>query len=175
MISSTQFLWNIYLKYQLFPDSMSTVKVFFLIYLFICLFLAALGLRFFAQAFSSCGERGLLFVVVCGLLIAVASLCCRAWALGAQASVVVARGLQQLWHVGFSSCGSWALECRLSSCGAQAQLLHSMWDLPGPGLEPMSPALAGRFLTTVPPGKSYTIKFLSQTKASSLTYKQIIF
>ena len=29
-----------------------------------------------------------------------------------------------------------------------------MWDLPGPGLKPVSPALAGRFLTTVPPGKS---------------------
>ena len=29
-----------------------------------------------------------------------------------------------------------------------------MWDLPRPGLEPMSPALAGRFLTTVLPGKS---------------------
>ena len=28
-----------------------------------------------------------------------------------------------------------------------------MWDLPGPGLEPMSPALAGGFLTTAPPGK----------------------
>ena len=28
-----------------------------------------------------------------------------------------------------------------------------MWDLPGPGLEPMSPALAGRFLTTAPPRK----------------------
>ena len=54
---------------------------------------------------------------------------------------------------GFRSCGSWAVECRLSSCGAQAQLLHSMWDLPRPGLEPMSPALAGRFLTTGPPGK----------------------
>ena len=32
-----------------------------------------------------------------------------------------------------------------------------MWDLPGPGLEPMTPALAGGFLTTVPPGKSETI------------------
>ena len=29
-----------------------------------------------------------------------------------------------------------------------------MWDLPGPGIEPVSPALAGGFLTTVPPGKS---------------------
>ena len=33
-------------------------------------------------------------------------------------------------------------------------MLHGKWDLPGPGLEPMSPALAGGFLTTVPPGKS---------------------
>ena len=44
-------------------------------------------------------------------------------------------------RAGFSTCGAWAL------------LLRSMWDLPGPGLEPMSPALAGGFLTTVPPGK----------------------
>ena len=29
-----------------------------------------------------------------------------------------------------------------------------MWDLPGPGIEPVSPALAGEFLTTVPPGKT---------------------
>ena len=28
-----------------------------------------------------------------------------------------------------------------------------MWDLPGPGLEPVSPALAGGFSTTAPPGK----------------------
>ena len=72
--------------------------------------------------------------------------CCGAWALGVQASVTVAHGLR--------SCGSWALEHRLSSCGARAYLLHGMWDLPGPGFEPMSPALAGGFLTTVPPGKS---------------------
>ena len=61
--------------------------------------------------------------------------------------------------VGFSSCGSRALERRLSSCGARAQLLPSMWDLPGPGLEPMSPAPAGGFLTTVPPGKSVSCNF----------------
>ena len=41
---------------------------------FIYLFLAALGLHCCAQAFSSCSERGLLFVVVCRLLIVVASL-----------------------------------------------------------------------------------------------------
>ena len=37
-------------------------------------FLGALGLRCCVQAFSSCGERGLLFIAVRGLLIAVASL-----------------------------------------------------------------------------------------------------
>ena len=48
-------------------------KLLLFIYL-IYLFLAALGLRCCAQAFSSCSEQGLLFVVVHGLLIAVASL-----------------------------------------------------------------------------------------------------
>ena len=51
--------------------------VFFIfIYLFlkIYLFLAALGLRCCVRAFSSCGERGLLFVAVRGLLTAVVSL-----------------------------------------------------------------------------------------------------
>ena len=30
-----------------------------------------------------------------------------------------------------------------------------MWDLPGPGLKPVSPALAGTFSTTAPPGKPW--------------------
>ena len=94
---------------------------------FIYLFMAALGLRCCAWAFSSCGEQGLLFIVVHGL-------CSGAPALGARASVVVAH--------------------RLSSCGARVQLLRCMWDLPGSGLEPLSLALAGRFLSTAPPGKS---------------------
>ena len=34
-----------------------------------------------------------------------------------------------------------------------------MWDLPGPGLEPVSPALAGGFFTTAPPGKSPNLCF----------------
>ena len=42
---------------------------------------------------------------------------------------------------------------RLSSCGSRAQWLRGMWDPPRPGLEPVSPALAGRFSTTAPPGK----------------------
>ena len=32
------------------------------------------------------------------------------------------------------------------NCGSRAQLLRGMWDLPRPGLEPVSPVLAGRFL-----------------------------
>ena len=104
------------------------------IYLF--LFLVALGLCCCTGTSSSCGERGLLFIAVRGLLIAGASL--------------VQHGLQAR---GLSSCVLQTLERRLSSCGAQAQLLRGMWDLPGPGLEPVSPALAGRFLTSVPPGK----------------------
>ena len=42
---------------------------------------------------------------------------------------------------GFSSCGSWAVEHRLN-CSA------FMWDLSRSGIEPVSPALAGRFSTT---------------------------
>ena len=34
-----------------------------------------------------------------------------------------------------------------------------MWDLPRPGLEPVSPALAGGFLTTAPPGKSTILNY----------------
>ena len=87
-------------------------------------------------------------------------------------------GFLQLWQAGatlrcsaqashcggFSCCGvralgTRALEHRLSSCGSRAQLLRGMWDLPGPGVEPMSPALAGRFLTTAPPGEAPGILF----------------
>ena len=48
--------------------------LFFFFFFLIYLFLAALGLRCCVQAFSSCGKRGLLFIAVRGLLIAVASL-----------------------------------------------------------------------------------------------------
>ena len=44
------------------------------LFLFLFLFLAVLGLRCCTRAFSSCGEWGLPFVAVSGLLIMVASL-----------------------------------------------------------------------------------------------------
>ena len=52
----------------------------------------------------------------------------------------------------------------------RAQLLRGMWDLPRPGHEPVSPALAGGFLTTAPPGKPHTslLKALSASFLASL-------
>ena len=87
--------------------------------------MAVLGLRFCARAFSSCGELGPLFIAVRGPL-------------SIAASLVAEHRLQTR---------------RLSNCGSRAQLPRGMWDLPRPGLEPVSPALAGRFSTTAPPGK----------------------
>ena len=79
------------------------------------------------MAFSSCGKWGPLFIAVRGPLTIAASL-------------VAEHRLQTR---------------RLSSCGSRAWLLRGMWDLPRLGLEPVSPALAGRFLTTAPPGKPH--------------------
>ena len=87
--------------------------------------MAVLGLRFCVRAFPSCGKRGPLFITVRGPLTIVAS-------------PVVEHRLQTR---------------RLSNCGSQAQLLRGMWDPPIPGLEPVSPTLAGRLSTTAPPGK----------------------
>ena len=60
-------------------------------------------------------------------------------------------GYSLLWCLGFSL--QWPLllqstgssRAGFSSCGTWAYLPHSMWNLPRPGIETMSPALAGRF------------------------------
>ena len=101
-----------------------------------------LGLHFRARAFSSSGERGPLFIMVRGPLTLAASL-------------VVEHGLQTR---------------RLSSCGSRAQPLRGMWDPPRPGLEPVSPALAGRLPTTAPPGKP-RIAFLKAKQIQVLRYR----
>ena len=87
--------------------------------------MAALGLRIRVRAFSSCGKRGPPPIAVRGPL-----------PIGA--SLVAEHRLQTR---------------RLSNCGSRAQSLRGMWDPPRPGLKPVSPALAGRFSTTAPPGK----------------------
>ena len=87
--------------------------------------MAVLGLHFCARAFSSCGKRGPLFIAVRGPLTIATSL-------------VAEHRLQTR---------------RLSNCGSRAQLLRGTWDLPRPGVEPVSPALAGRLSTAGPLGK----------------------
>ena len=62
---------------------------------------------------------------------------------------------------GFNSCCSLAVEHRLNNRGAWAQLLHGMWDLPRPVIEPMSFVLADGFSTTEPPGKPWAFDFNS--------------
>ena len=115
------------------------------IYLFIYLFTAVLGLRFCVRAFSSCGKWGPFFIAVRRPLTIVASL-------------VAEHRLQTR---------------RLSNCGSRAQSLRGMWDLPRPGLEPVSPALAGRLSTTVPPGKP-PIYFFKRFIVIALTFKSLI-
>ena len=87
--------------------------------------MAVLGLPFCARTFSNGGKWGPLFIAVCGPLAIAASL-------------VAEHRLQTR---------------RLSNCGSRAYLLRGMWDPPRPRLEPVSPALAGGFSTTAPPGK----------------------
>ena len=55
------------------PGNSPDLNFFYKFISFIYLFLAALGLCCCTWAFSSCSERGLLLVVVLGLLIVVAS------------------------------------------------------------------------------------------------------
>ena len=102
--------------------------------------MAVLGLCFCVRAFSSCGKRGPLFIAVRGPLTIAASLAAE-------------HRLQTR---------------RLSNYGSRAQPLHGMWDLPRPGLEPVSPALAGGFSTTAPPGKPKMDVFMPvfQTRSS---------
>ena len=111
-------------------------------YLLIYLSMAVLGLRLCARAPSSCGKRG-------PLLIAVR----RSPTIAA--SPVAEHRLQTR---------------RLSNCGSWAQSLRGMWDPPRPGLEPVSPALAGRLPTTVPPGKPPPGPFRCSVDISDLNH-----
>ena len=54
-----------------------------------------------------------------------------------------------------------ALERELSSRDPQAELPLGMWNLPGPGTEPVSPGLAGGVFTTRPPGVPGAVSYSS--------------
>ena len=136
----------------------------FKLILFIYIWLA--GSSLLCRLFSSCSEQGLLsswgvWASHCGSFS-----CCRIWALG---------------HTGFSSCstwvrscGSWALEHRFSICDAWDKLLHGMWNPPGPGIEPVSPELAGRLFTTESPGKPGLVLWIYLKWQQSLWYEDLI-
>ena len=87
------------------------------------------------RLFSGCGERRLLSS--CGLLIAVASL--------------AEYGCQGMWFSVVTGPGLQSTGSRFAD-----QVLSGMWDLPGSGIESVSPALAGRFFTIDPPKKPRT-------------------
>ena len=112
------------------------------------LFLAVLSLLLHGLC-SSCPEQELLSS--CGMR---ASRChhvsrCGARALDTWAPAVAAQTLE-------SRLGSRGVWTYLLPCGSLWDLPErGMWDLPGPGIEPMSLALAGGFLPTRPPGKPW--------------------
>ena len=101
-----------------------------------------LGPRFCARAFPSCGKRGPLLIVVHGPPTIAAS-------------PVAEHRLQTR---------------RLSNRGSRPQSLRGMWDLPRPGLEPMSPAPAGRPPTTAPPGKPSLSFLMSLANGLSILF-----
>ena len=101
---------------------------------FVYLYLAGLGLRCCARAFSSCGEQGLLSVWGAMASHSGDFSCCCSKTLGTWASVVMAHGL---------------------NCPDACGIL-----VPRPGIEPTSPALAGGFITTGPPASVLMTAFM---------------
>ena len=55
---------------------------------------------------------------------------------------------------------SWNCSCPSSQFLFFLAVPRGMWNLPRPGLEPVSPALAGRFSTTAPPGKPWSVFYV---------------
>ena len=99
------------------------------------------------RASPGCSLRGLHFVAVCGCS------CSGAQALGTEASELQHTGSVVGAHGPRASRFKWlrltTLERGgLSSCGAEAQPLCSMWNPLRPGIKSKSPPLAGGFLPT---------------------------
>ena len=113
--------------------------LFFFVISLMCLSLAMLGPRCRVGSSLVAMSGGHSCVGASGLLITVAP---RA----------EEHGLQS---VGFSGCGPWALGHRLASCAARAYWLRGMWDLPSPGIEPVSPASAGGGLSHGATGEAH--------------------
>ena len=102
-----------------------------------CLFMAAPDLSCCSRASSRCSEQGL-------------PSSCQARASHFSGPLVAEHGFQ----------GTWAQQVQLQSTGSvvvthRLLFFHNMQDLPRPGIKLASPALAGGFFTTQPPGKPW--------------------
>ena len=71
--------------------------------------------------------------------------------------VVVSGGCSLQWLLFLGSTGS--RHMGFIGCGTRAYFPFRMWSLSRPGIKPIFPALAGKFLCTVPPGKSRNFFF----------------
>ena len=116
-----------------------------------CFFFNSIKKKFIFYCAGLCYCTGFSLVVRVGVTL-------RLWYTASHCSGLSCCGSRALGCPGVSSCGSWAPEHRLSS-GARGELLCGMWNLPRLGIEAMSPALAGRFFTTEPPGKPINIEY----------------
>ena len=75
IFNSFALIRKLYVYQNIKPGALPSFLFYFFKFIYVIyLFLAVFSLRCCAWAFSSCGERGLLFVAVRGLLIAVVSL-----------------------------------------------------------------------------------------------------
>ena len=52
---------------------------------------------------------------------------------------------------------SFLMTCRLLTAAASLVVEHGLWNLPRPGIKPMAPPWAGRFLATGPPDRSHLV------------------
>ena len=77
-------------------------------------------------------------------------------------SLVVGEGLELAGYSLVSICALLIVVAALAveqTLGHKGLVAPHMWELPRPGIKPVSPALAGGFLTTGPTGK-FCISFL---------------
>lgn len=115
--------------------------------------MSSLGISHFSKKSQFLLLKNDIYFKVYWFLAALSLHCCTGLPL-----VVARRGCSSLcadllhWHPLLQSTGSrghWLQWSQLTVLVA-----HSMWDLPWPGIQSVSPASADRFLNTEPPGKS---------------------
>ena len=122
--------------------------------------------RFMEKCFvHACYQLEQFLLILCIYFLAVLDLCCFARAVS---SCSRQRGATLGCRVPTSRCeaslapehrpeGAWASAVVASQLRRSAACGSSVWDLPGSGVKPMSPELAGGFLSTAPPRSSKNV------------------